>query len=90
VEAIETIRATIAATAGGEDPFILDESTVKIAFGITADGDISIGVNKSLSTELTQTLILNLVPALPGRRNYVNGDSGPIAEPCGFAGETRP
>jgi hypothetical protein len=56
VEAIETIRATV------EDPFILDESTIKIAFGITADGDISIGVNGTLSNELNQTLILTLGP----------------------------
>src|ERR1700744_1701621 len=57
VEAIETIRA-----AGAADPFILDESTIKIAFGVTADGDISIGVNGSLSSELNQTLILTLAP----------------------------
>jgi hypothetical protein len=63
VEAIETIRATIAAAACGDDPFTLDESTIKIAFGVTVDGDISIGVNGSLSDELTQTLILSLEPA---------------------------
>jgi hypothetical protein len=63
VEAIETIRATIAAAAGGEDPFVLDESAIKIAFGVTADGDISIGVNGSWGNELTQTLSLSLVPA---------------------------
>lgn len=63
VEAIETIRATVLAAAGGEDPFILDESTIKIAFGVTADGDIAIGVNGSLSNELNQTLILTLALA---------------------------
>jgi hypothetical protein len=62
VEAIETIRAAVVAAAGGDDPFILDESTIKIAFGVTADGDISIGVNGSLSNELNQTLILTLAP----------------------------
>jgi hypothetical protein len=61
VEAIETIRATLTAAASGEDPFVLDESTIKIAFGVTAEGDISIGVNGSLANELTQTL--TLVPA---------------------------
>lgn len=63
VEAIGTIRATIAAAGGGDDPFALEESTIKIAFGVTADGDISIGVNGSLSNELTQALILSLSPA---------------------------
>lgn len=63
VEAIETIRATVDAAAGGDDPFILDKSTVKIAFGVTAEGDISIGVNGSLSNELNQTLILTIAPA---------------------------
>ena len=46
-----------------EDPFILDESTIKTAFGVTADGDVSIGVNGNLSNELTQTLGLSRVPA---------------------------
>jgi NTP-dependent ternary system trypsin peptidase co-occuring protein len=63
VEAIETIRATLAAASGGEDPFVLDEGTITIAFGVTADGDISIGVNGSLSDELTQTLALALISA---------------------------
>lgn len=63
VEAIETIRATIAAAAGGDDPFTLNESTITIVFGVTADGDISIGVNGSLSDERTQTLVLTLAPA---------------------------
>lgn len=63
VEAIETIRATIAAAADGDDPFTLDESTITIVFGVTADGDISIGVNGSRSDELTQTLVLTLGPA---------------------------
>jgi Trypsin-co-occurring domain 2 len=65
VEAIETIRATVAAAASGEDPFTLDKSTIKIVFGITAEGDISIGVNGSLANELTQTLILALMPTSP-------------------------
>lgn len=63
VEAIETIRVTLAAAAGGEDPFVLEESKVTIVFGVTSEGDISIGVNGSLSDELTQTLTLTLVPA---------------------------
>jgi Trypsin-co-occurring domain 2 len=63
VEAIETIRATLAAAAGGEDPFVLDESKITIVFGVTSEGNISIGVNGSLNDELTQTLALSLVPA---------------------------
>lgn len=62
-EAIGTIRATLAAAADGEDPFVLEESSIMIAFGVTAEGDISIGVNGSLNDELTQTLALSLVPA---------------------------
>jgi hypothetical protein len=63
VEAIETIRATLAAAADGEDRFILDESKITIVFGVTSEGEISIGLNGSLSDELTQTLTLSLVPA---------------------------
>jgi len=63
VKAIETIRATLAAAADGEDPFVLDESKITIVFGVTSEGDISIGVNGSLNDELTQTLTLSLVPA---------------------------
>jgi hypothetical protein len=62
-EAIETIRATVAAAAGGDDPFALDESTIRIVFGVTSEGDISIGVNGNLANELTQTLVLTLMPA---------------------------
>jgi hypothetical protein len=53
----------IAAAGGGDDPFTLDESTVKIVFGVTAEGDITIGVNGSLANELTQTLVLTLASA---------------------------
>ena len=63
VEAIETIRAALFAAAGGEDPFVLKESKVTIVFGVTSEGDISIGVNGSLNDELTQSLALSLVPA---------------------------
>jgi Trypsin-co-occurring domain 2 len=63
VEAIETIRATLAAAADGEDPFVLEESKITIVFGVTSEGEISIGVNGSLNDELTQTLTLSLVPA---------------------------
>lgn len=63
VEAIETIRAAVASAAGGDDPFILEDSSVTIAFAVTSEGSISIGVDGSLSEELTHTLVLGLVPA---------------------------
>jgi hypothetical protein len=63
VEAIETIRAVVATAAAGDDPFVLNDSTITISFAVTAEGSISIGVNGSLSDELTHTLTLGLVPA---------------------------
>lgn len=63
VEAIETIRSAVASAAGGDDPFVLNDSTITIAFAVTAEGAISIGVNGSLGDELTQTLVLSLAPA---------------------------
>jgi hypothetical protein len=63
VEAIETIRAAVASAAGGDDPFVLNDSTITISFAVTAEGTISIGVNGTLSDELTHTLVLGLVPA---------------------------
>jgi hypothetical protein len=63
VEAIETIRATLVAAANGDDPFILKDSKITIIFGVTTEGNISIGVNGGLNNELTQTLTLSLVPA---------------------------
>ena len=63
MEAIETIRAAVASAAGGDDPFVLNDSTITISFAVTAEGTISIGVNGSLSDELTHTLVVSLVPA---------------------------
>jgi Trypsin-co-occurring domain 2 len=62
VEAIGTIRAAVASAAGGDDPFVLNDSTITISFAVTAEGSISIGVNGSLSDQLTHTLVLTLVP----------------------------
>jgi hypothetical protein len=50
VEAIETIRAAVASAAGGDDPFVLNESTITISFAVTAEGTISIGVNGTSAT----------------------------------------
>ena len=63
MEAIETIRAAVASAAGGDDPFILEDSSVTISFAVTSEGTISIGVDGSLSDELTHTLVVSLVPA---------------------------
>jgi Trypsin-co-occurring domain 2 len=62
VDAISTIRAAVATAATGDDPFMLTESTVNISFAITAEGTISLGVDGSLTNELTHTLRLDLVP----------------------------
>jgi Trypsin-co-occurring domain 2 len=61
-DAISTIRATVASAAAGEDPFTLTDSTVEISFAVTAEGTISLGVDGSLTNELTHTLKLSLVP----------------------------
>jgi hypothetical protein len=63
VEAIETVRSAVASSATGDDPFVLNDSTIAISFAVTAEGSISIGVNGSLSRELTHSLNLVLVPA---------------------------
>jgi hypothetical protein len=69
VEAIETIRAAVASAAGGDDPFVLNDSTITISFAVTAEGSISIGVNGSLSDELTHALVLALVPAQGSKKS---------------------
>jgi Trypsin-co-occurring domain 2 len=63
VDAINTIRRTMAAAAGGDDPFVLSEGTVEIAFAVTREGSISLGVTGDLSSEVTHTLRLGLEPA---------------------------
>jgi Trypsin-co-occurring domain 2 len=61
-DAIATIRAAVASAAGGDDPFVLKDSAITLSFAVTAEGSISVGVNGSLSDELTHTLTLALVP----------------------------
>jgi Trypsin-co-occurring domain 2 len=63
VDAIETIRAAVASAAGGDDPFVLNDATITLSFAVTAEGEISIGVDGGLSNELTHTLTLGLKPA---------------------------
>ena len=63
VDAIETVRAVVASSSDGDDPFALNEAKITLSFAVTAEGDISIGIDGSMSDEVTQTLILGLVPS---------------------------
>lgn len=62
VNAIAAIRTVTARAAGGDDPWILSESTIDISFAITQTGTISLGIDGELSDELTHTLRLRLAP----------------------------
>lgn len=69
VEAIETLRAVVTRAAEGEDPFVLKDSNVELAFAVTADGTISIGAEGELKNEITHTMRLSLaVPSTPHKR----------------------
>jgi hypothetical protein len=63
VDAIATIRDTMAAAATGDDPWELSESTVNISFGVTKTGTISLAAHGERSAGITQTLRLTLKPA---------------------------
>jgi Trypsin-co-occurring domain 2 len=63
VDSIETIRAVLAAAADGDDPFILNDAKITLSFAVTAEGEISIGMDGSMSDEVTHSLVLALVPA---------------------------
>lgn len=63
VDAIETVRTVVASTSGGDDPFALNDAKITLSFAVTADGDISIGIDGSMTDEVTHTLVLALVPA---------------------------
>jgi Trypsin-co-occurring domain 2 len=60
VDAITTIRQTMAEGAAGDDPWVLSDSVIDIDFGITRTGSISIGSDGELSGEVTQSLSLTL------------------------------
>lgn len=60
VEAIETLRAVMARAAEGEDPFVLKNSNVELAFAVTENGVISLGIEGELKDELTHTIRLGL------------------------------
>jgi Trypsin-co-occurring domain 2 len=63
VDAIATIRDTVATAAEGDDPWVLSISTVDISFVITKSGTISFGAEGDLTNEVTQNLRLGLAPA---------------------------
>jgi hypothetical protein len=63
VDAIETVRAVVASTSEGDDPFALNDAKITLSFAVTADGEISIGIDGSMSDEVTHTLVLGLAPA---------------------------
>lgn len=63
LDAIETIRAVVASSTQGDDPFVLNDAKITLSFAVTAEGDISIGVDGSMSDEVTHTLVLALLPA---------------------------
>lgn len=60
VEAIETLRTVMARAAEGDDPFILQESSVDLTFAVSEDGTVSFGVEGELRNEVTHTIRLNL------------------------------
>ena len=60
VMAIETIRAVVAQAAEGDEPFVLDSSSVEISFVVTREGTITLGVEGELSKAVTNTLRLQL------------------------------
>lgn len=47
----------------GDDPFVLNDAKIILSFAVTAEGDISIGIDGSMSDEVTQSLVLALAPA---------------------------
>lgn len=63
VDAIETVRTVVASASGGGDPFALNDAKITLSFAVTADGDISIGIDESMTDEVTHTLVLALIPA---------------------------
>jgi hypothetical protein len=63
VDSIETIRAVAASAADGDDPFTLNDAKITLSFAVTAEGDISIGAEGSMSDEVTHSLILTIVSA---------------------------
>jgi hypothetical protein len=62
VEAIATIRQTMASAAVGDDPWVLAAGTVDISFAITKSGTISLGAEGEFANEITHRLCIGLTP----------------------------
>lgn len=60
VEAIEAVAGVVRHARGGEDPFLLKESTVELTFAVTDDGTISLGLDGHGTDELTHKLKITL------------------------------
>jgi len=60
VEAIETVTAVLANAAGGDDPFLLKESTVELCFAVTRTGSISLGLEGETGDDITHSLKITL------------------------------
>lgn len=67
VDAITTIRAVVAAGAGGDDPLLLKAGAVELVFGVTDQGTISFGAEGELTDEVTNTLRIELIAAPVGQ-----------------------
>ncbi|RQW98310.1 trypco2 family protein [Micromonospora inaquosa] len=63
VDAIATIRAVVAAGAGGDDPLVLKAGAVELVFGVTGQGSISFGAEGELTDEVSNTLRIELIAA---------------------------
>jgi hypothetical protein len=63
LDAIETVRTVVAQAIGGDDPFLLKESTVELSFAITKDGSVALGFNGEFSNEVAHTLRISIEPA---------------------------
>ncbi|RJQ83562.1 trypco2 family protein [Amycolatopsis panacis] len=62
VDAITTIMTVLADAGGGEDPFVLKESTVELSFTVTEDGSISLGLDTEIKDELSHKLKITVAP----------------------------
>jgi hypothetical protein len=62
VNAIDMLRTVMAGADGGNDPFVLKDSTVELSFAVTDDGSISLGIDGDFKDEITHTLRLTLEP----------------------------
>ncbi|MFF8476106.1 trypco2 family protein [Streptomyces sp. NPDC015414] len=62
VDAIAMIRRVTASAQTGDDPFHLQEGTVRLEFAITADGSVSLGLDGAQHGEVTHTLLVTIAP----------------------------